>query len=73
MKNLENLGVIGLNDKEVTTTDGGNHGYLWGSGGSSGGSSVDFGEVVEIAVDALTDAAETIIDGLESAWDSIFG
>lgn len=69
MQNLENLGVIELNDKEVTTTDGGNHGYLWGSGGSS----VDFGEVVEIAVDALTDAAETIIDGLESAWDSIFG
>ncbi|MGY3792195.1 hypothetical protein [uncultured Aquimarina sp.] len=72
MKNLKNLGVVELNYKEVTTTDGGNHGYLWGSGGSSG-SSVDFGEVVEIAVDALTDAAETIIDGLESAWDSIFG
>ncbi len=70
---MENLGLVEINKEEQITIDGGNHGYLWGSGGSSGGSSVDFGEVVEIAVDALTDAAETIIDGLESAWDSIFG
>ncbi|MBQ4801726.1 hypothetical protein J8L88_02600 [Aquimarina sp. MMG015] len=70
---MENLGLAEINKEEQITIDGGNHGYLWSSGGSSGGSSLDFGEVVEIAVDTLTDAAETIIDGLESAWDSIFG
>ncbi|SEK88773.1 hypothetical protein SAMN04487910_1394 [Aquimarina amphilecti] len=69
---MENLGLVEINKEEQITIDGGNHGYLWGSGGSSGGS-LGVGEVIEMAVDTISEAVETIADGLESAWDSIFG